>query len=47
LWRRIQERRAKGVDADSALDIGEELLSSYVEGFDVPNGEGEIVVEVQ
>lgn len=43
LWRRIEERRAKGVNADSAGEIGEELLEAFVEGFEVPDGEGEVV----
>jgi len=47
LWRRIRERREKGINADSALDIKEELLDSYVEGFEAPQGEGEIVVDVE
>jgi len=47
LWRRICERRARGVDADAAFEISEELLDAYVEGFDVPDGEGEIVIDVQ
>jgi predicted kinase len=42
LWRRIQERRAKGVNADSALDISEALFAEYWNGFEVPEGEGEI-----
>lgn len=44
LWNRIRARREAGVNADCALDINEELLKTYVEGFDVPNGEGEIVL---
>jgi predicted kinase len=44
LWRRICERRAKGLNADSALDITPELLNQYVSGFEVPNCEGEIVL---
>ncbi len=46
LWERICERREKGVDADSALEISEELLDQYIEGFEVPRGEGEIVIQV-
>ena len=45
LWKRICERRAKGVDADCALEIGEELLDRYCEVFEAPVGEGEIVIE--
>ncbi|KAH8902908.1 ATP/GTP-binding protein [Coniochaeta sp. PMI_546] len=46
LWKRICERRARGINADSALEISEALLDSYVKGFDVPVGEGEIVIDV-
>jgi predicted kinase len=46
LWRRIQERRAKEVNADSALVITKELLAQYVKGFEWPEGEGEIVIYV-
>jgi predicted kinase len=47
LWRRIRERRERGVDADSALEISRELLDAYLAGFEAPVGEGEVVVEVQ
>ena len=47
LWKRICERRAKGINADSALEISEELLNSYVSGFEAPVDEGEIVVIVE
>lgn len=45
LWERIQARRQAGIDADSALEISKDLLDFYCEGFDVPQGEGEIVIE--
>lgn len=45
LWRRICERRKRPVDANSALEISEELFDMYVRGFEHPDGEGEIVVE--
>ncbi|KAF2171688.1 hypothetical protein M409DRAFT_17925 [Zasmidium cellare ATCC 36951] len=45
LWRRIGERRKKGVDANCALEISEDLFRMYVDGFEHPCGEGEIVVE--
>jgi predicted kinase len=45
-WRRIQERKAKGLDADSAYEITEEILNGYVKGFEVPKGEGEVVLRV-
>lgn len=47
LWKRICERRAKGVDADSALEIRESLLERYISGFEAPTGEGEIVLDVK
>ena len=46
LWRRICNRRAKGVNADSALDISAELLEQYVVGFEEPKGEGEQVIDI-
>lgn len=46
LWSRIQQRKAAGRDADSALEIPEELLDSYLAGFERPVGEGEVVVHV-
>lgn len=46
LWRRICERRQKGVNANCALEIDEALLDQYVKGFEEPSGEGEIVVHV-
>jgi len=45
LWKRICERRADGINADCALDISPELLDQYVEGFEAPVNEGEIVIE--
>jgi hypothetical protein len=47
LWARIVERREKGLDADSAATITKALLNQYVDGFDVPRDEGEIVIDVQ
>ncbi|KAJ4298812.1 hypothetical protein N0V88_003850 [Collariella sp. IMI 366227] len=46
IWNRIQKRRKAGINADSALDITPEILDGYWEGFENPDGEGEIVVEV-
>ena len=45
LWRRICARREASINADSALEISEELLDTYFDGFEVPKGEGEIVVD--
>lgn len=47
LWKRIRERREKGVNADSAREISLALLDSFVQGFEAPDGEGEIVVTVE
>lgn len=47
LWRRICERREKGVDANCALEIDEGLLDQYVQGFEEPVGEGEVEVRVR
>ena len=47
LWRRIQERKRKGVNADSAYDVTEDVLDRYVNGFERPDGEGEIVIPVK
>lgn len=44
LWERIQARRSAGVNADSALDISREMFDMFSDGFEVPNGEDEIVV---
>ncbi|KAK4213573.1 P-loop containing nucleoside triphosphate hydrolase [Rhypophila decipiens] len=46
IWQRIQNRRKEGIDADCALEISEELLDQYWDGFEIPSGEGEIVVDV-
>ncbi|KAK3681297.1 P-loop containing nucleoside triphosphate hydrolase protein [Podospora appendiculata] len=46
LWNRVQSRRRTGIDADSAFEITPELLSQFWEGFEVPDGEGEVVVAV-
>jgi len=46
LWKRITNRRVEGINADSALDISEDLLDHYVNGFEAPEGEGEIVFHV-
>jgi predicted kinase len=47
LWRRIQKRQEGGRDADSAYWITEKVLDGYVKGFEAPDGEGELVVEVK
>ena len=46
MWNRIQRRREKEINADSALEISKELLDKYWDGFDIPDGEGEVVVDV-
>lgn len=45
LWERICRRREVEVNADSAYLITEDVLDMYLDGFEVPVGEGEIVVD--
>lgn len=45
LRERIRRRREVEVNADSAYLITEDVLDMYLEGFEVPVGEGEIVVD--
>jgi predicted kinase len=47
IWNRIQRRREAGVDADSAVELTPEILDGYWEGFENPEGEGEVVVDVR
>ncbi|PNP77045.1 hypothetical protein FNYG_09658 [Fusarium nygamai] len=56
LWSRIQQRRAERdfLDAkdpkrngDSAFDIDDETFAMYLDGFEPPNDEGEIVIKVE
>ncbi|KAM5377542.1 hypothetical protein ACJZ2D_004911 [Fusarium nematophilum] len=55
LWRRIGQRRAKrdaldvadkNRDGDSAYNIDEETFEMYCDGFERPEGEGELVIKV-
>ncbi|KAJ1567938.1 hypothetical protein HK096_008116 [Nowakowskiella sp. JEL0078] len=46
LVRRIMERREKGIDANSAAELTPEIIDQYIAGFEVPQGEGEIVLLV-
>jgi predicted kinase len=46
LWKRICERREKGLNAHSAREITPALLDQFVQGFEAPDGEGEIVIPV-
>lgn len=45
LWSRICDRRKEEINANSAFDISVELFKRYVDGFEHPDGEGEIIVE--
>lgn len=45
LWGRIQARREASLNADTMLEISESLLDIFYDGFEVPHGEGEIVVD--
>lgn len=44
LWDRIRKRQEAGVNADANFKISRQTLRLYLGGFEVPNGEGEIVV---
>ena len=44
LWRRIVQRRNEGVNADSARELSWELLGMYLEDFEEPKGESEVVI---
>ncbi|KAF3046918.1 hypothetical protein E8E12_007463 [Didymella heteroderae] len=46
LWTRICTRSAAEKTADSALDISRETFEMYWNGFENPEGEGEIVIDV-
>ncbi|KFY42255.1 hypothetical protein V494_02502 [Pseudogymnoascus sp. VKM F-4513 (FW-928)] len=45
LRRRIEERAAAGLDADSAFKMTPEIFDRYVNGFEKPVGEGELVIQ--
>ncbi|KAK0721060.1 AAA domain-containing protein, partial [Lasiosphaeris hirsuta] len=46
IWDRIQRRRETEINADSALVITRDIFDGYWEGFENPEGEGEVVVDV-
>lgn len=46
LWERICERSRAKRDANSALEITRAVFEGYWEGFEVPQGEGEVFVDV-
>lgn len=46
LWERVQERGRGEGTAENAATISRELLRAYAEGFEVPKGEGEVVVRM-
>jgi len=48
LWERIQAREERWVKEGmgEGRPVGEELLAKFVRGFEWPDGEGEIVVDV-
>ncbi|MOA29786.1 hypothetical protein D3C78_1508240 [compost metagenome] len=39
--------RSQRFDANAAFTITEEILSSFLEGFEIPSGEGEIIIEAK
>ncbi len=48
MWKRICGRRSAGVDADSALNISEDLLDRYIAGFEAPaEDENAVVIAVE
>lgn len=46
LWDRICKRSERDKTAENALDISRETFEMYWEGFENPEGEGEIVIDV-
>ncbi|KAK3358741.1 ATP/GTP-binding protein [Lasiosphaeria hispida] len=46
IWNRIQRRRKAEINADSAFVITRDTFDGYWEGFENPEGEGEVVIEV-
>ncbi|WPH04905.1 P-loop containing nucleoside triphosphate hydrolase protein [Acrodontium crateriforme] len=47
LLRRIRERRDGYLNADNAREISDDLLGQFIDGFDVPDEEGEIVINYE
>lgn len=39
--------RSQRFDANAAFTITEEILSSFLEGFEIPSGEGGIIIEAK
>ena len=46
LWQRICERKTKTKTADSAFEGTKEILETWWDGFEAPQGEGEIIIDV-
>lgn len=46
LWKRICDRSAKERNANSAYDISREIYDRYWAGWQAPEGEGEIIIDV-
>lgn len=50
LWKRVQGRRARrdieGRDGDCAYDVEEDVFDMYCDGFERPEGEGEVRVVI-
>ena len=46
LWKRLQARREAGINANSAVEITHDMLDQFWDGFEVPEGEGEIVLRL-
>ena len=47
LWRRIETRTAGVRNADSAFEVTKKVLQGYIKGFEAPESEGEVVINVQ
>ncbi|KAI1817056.1 ATP/GTP-binding protein [Poronia punctata] len=45
LWRRICDRRKEGLNGDCAFEITREMLEGWYQGFEIPVGEGAVVVD--
>ncbi|KAK1756712.1 P-loop containing nucleoside triphosphate hydrolase [Echria macrotheca] len=46
IWSRIEQRQRGPLNADSAFEMTNDILDRYWEGFEWPDGEGEVVVDV-
>lgn len=47
IWQRVCERKLKPKTAESAFDVTSEMFEQWWNGFEVPLGEGEVVIDVE